>query len=330
MPSPQIQTTTSSSGTSSTQQVNEIPTRSFSDIRGGLDLEWNRPIGSLFSVTTGGHLSRERDYSSLGASGRVSLELMHRLTTVSAGGGVDDDQVFPKGGTRAPLTDGSVLIGNEPNQKRVVTRTAGVSQVLTRRLMASVDASETEESGYLTEPYKVVSVLDPSTGLPSSQLTEKRPRTRHRRSVLTSSVYHLTNDVLYLSHRYYWDDWGVRSNTLDARYRTELPEHQWVQPHVRLYEQSAARFFGFGLVQGDPLPDFATSDYRLGALRSVTLGATYGFRVPDFPGELTLRAEYIHEWGNGHPATAIGAQRDMDLFPGLDIATIMFGYTRQF
>ncbi len=330
LPSGQAQTTTSASGTVTTIPAGQIPTKPFRDLRGAVDLEWQRPLGSLFTATTGGHFSREKDYQSLGANVKFSLDVLRRLATLTAGVGYNRDGVFPVGGTPPGLSDGTVILTTAPNPKRVTTGVVGLSRVLTRRWLVGVDASRTSERGYLTEPYKVVSVVDSVSGLPIGQLTDSRPSTRSRNDVLASSVYHLTDDVIYASYRYYWDDWGVRSNTFDVKYRHELPQGTYVEPHLRVYTQTPARFFRFGLVQGAPLPAFATSDDRLGPLRTATLGATFGFHIPDQPGDFTVRGEYIRQWGRGHPADALGAMRQFDLFPAENIGSLVAGYSVQF
>jgi hypothetical protein len=229
------------------------------------------------------------------------------------------------------MSDGTARLTTGTNRKQVDDALVGFSHVLTRRLLVGVNGSQTRETGYLTEPYKVISVLD-GTGVPQSELTENRPRTRLRHGVLGSSVYHFTRDVGYATYRYYWDDWGVRSHTVDLRYRNELPDDAWIQPHVRFYTQTPADFFVFGLPPGPAAnrPKFASSDFRLGPLRTLTLGATYGFKLPGNPAEFTLRGEYMRQWGDGRPASAIGVQRQLDLFPAEDIFSFVAGYTLEF
>ena len=39
------------------------------------------------------------------------------------------------------------------------------------------------------------------------------------------------------------------------------------------------------------------------------------------PGELTVRAEYLRQQGDGHPADAIGVQKTMDLLPPVNMGT---------
>jgi hypothetical protein len=344
-PSGRVQTTTSASGRSTSTPIGSIPLKSFHDTRGSLDVDWTNPLTGHLSSTLGGHFSRETDYQSLGVNGKLSAELMQRLTTVTVGGGVNRDRILPIGGTPAGLSvvvppavagpdgegeDGRATAAGSEG-KQVDSWMAGVSRVLTRRWMIGANVSRSYERGYLTEPYKVVSVLDQVSGLPLREIHEKRPSTRNRFDLLTNSVYHLSEDVAYLSHRYYRDDWGIRSNTYDAKYRHEVGDGHWVQPHLRYYSQTPADFFTFGLQDGAPAPDLASADYRLGPLKTFTMGATLGFPPPnDLPGEVTIRAEYIRQWGNGHPAKAIGIQSQFDLSPPVSIGTLVVGYSVEF
>jgi hypothetical protein len=205
----------------------------------------------------------------------------------------------------------------------------GLTQVLSRRSMASVTYSRTEEHGFLTEPYKIVSILDDG-GNPIGSFAENRPDLRRRNDVLASTVYHFSPDIVYASYRYYWDDWSVHSSTYDLKYRHELGNQTFLQPHVRWYAQTAADFFRYGVLRGPPEPEFVTSDDRLGPLHGLTIGATYGFRASGIPGELTVRAEYFRQWAEAHPAAAIGAMRQLDLSHPTDIGSVLFGYTYEY
>ncbi len=329
VPSGTTQTVTSASGTVTTRSASEIPTTKFKDTRVALDGGWTKPFKS-FTPTLGGHFSREKDYQSIGANGKLSIDFMHRLTTLTLGAGYNRDEVFPVGGTTAGFTDPSLIIGTGSDPKRVTTGMVGLSQVFTRRWMMAMNLSRTHEQGYLTEPYKLLSLVDGTTGLTVGELTEKRPSTRDRTSVLVNSVYHLTENVIYTSYRYYWDDWDLRSHTLELKYRNVLADNTFLEPHLRYYTQSSSSFFKSNLIQGDPLPEFATSDYRLGPLTTVTLGATYGFRPRGSPGEWTVRLEYIGQLGDHHPNDAVGALRQYDLYPTVNTGTVVIGYHLDF
>jgi hypothetical protein len=114
------------------------------------------------------------------------------------------------------------------------------------------------------------------------------------------------------------------------KYRRDLGDDWYLEPHVRYYQQSAAEFFTIGLVDGQLLPDFATGDYRLGALRSLTVGTTFAFHLFDNPAEWTVRAEYIRQAGDSSPPSALGVQRRFDLAPAINTFTVVVGYSFRF
>jgi len=347
-PATGVQTTTTASGSTITSTTGQVPTQKFSDRRWVGELGGRVPLGLGFALGAAGHVSRERDYRSTGGTATLTLECMQKLTTFSAGGGVNHDQVNPIGGTPFGLGTGE-LTGAAVNDKTVTSAQVGVSRILTRRWMVAVNANRDRETGYLTEPYKVLSVVDPATGTPTAlQLKEKRPDERDRRDALVSSVYHLTNNVLYTSYRYYWDDWGLRSSTFDLKYRVNLGDHAYVQPHVRYYTQNAATFYRAELVQGDPLPAFASSDERLGVLHTTTFGLTYGWPVRKGPGQVFVRAEYLRQTGSkglsdvqsfgGGPEARLGTEAATAVVgpvtsiarPPLGIGTVLLGYSTSF
>lgn len=325
-PSGLAQTTTTPSGNTKVIPAGEIPLTDFHDVRGAIDLEWSAPIGSHLTATTGGHFSKEQDYRSLGGRAQLSLEAFQRLSTFTAGWSANADVITPLDGTREPLSE-DTRTGVNANDKNARSFLLGTSRVMTRRWLLGVTGSYTEESGYLSDPYKVVSLIDPATGHTSGQRHEKRPSERLRRDVLASSVYHHATDISYLSYRYYWDDWGVKAHTADVRLRHDLDETRFVMPHLRFSHQGAADFFCYGLRDDRALPAFASSDYRLGTLNTATVGATYGFGLPNVPGQVTVRGEFMRQWGKGYPDEAIGSQRTYNLSPGVNTGTVMVGWS---
>jgi hypothetical protein len=327
-PSASVQTMTTASGRTINVPAGSIPLVKFEDHRAGLDGEWQKPWGRFLTTTLGAHASREKDYQSLGVNGKVSTDLMQKLLTVSAGAGYNSDSVFPVGGTPMGLSDGSE-VSNKANSKKVTDLLLGVSRVLTNRWIMSVDGTRTFEKGYLTEPYKVISVVDPSSGEPEFDLTDNRPSTRTRTSGLLSSAYHFTNDIGYGSYRYYRDTWGIRSNTLDFKYRHHLEDDWYIEPHVRYYRQTAADFYVTGISDRLAPPEFATSDYRLGALTTLTIGANFAFRLGASPAQWNLRAEYIRQKGDSTPA-ATGLKTPFDLSPAINTFTTVIGYSFNF
>jgi hypothetical protein len=349
LPSGQVQTTTSASGTSTTVPAGAIPTTTFEDKRYALDGEVHLPLTSLLASTFAGHYSSEKDYSSLGASTKLSYDLDQRRITVTAGAAFDRDDVFPVGGTPLGLTDGTGATDSEPQPKHIASGLLGVARVVSRRWLLSLTGTRAREDGYLTEPYKVVSTVDATSGETVGQLTESRPDERTRNSVLAGSVTAIGADVLHVSYRYYWDDWSLESHTADLMYRHDLSDHSWIQPHLRWYAQNPASFYTTGLVAGAPLPAFASSDYRLGPLRTMTVGMSFGFSVAASAGEWTIRPEYIRqslasshgeeEQEDGPPEpgedhmlgqSAAAASAPAVELPPLDILSLVVAYSRHF
>lgn len=328
VPSGVTQTVTSASGRTSTVSPDQIPVTDFKDVRGSLDVDWKKPFG-IFTPAVGGHFSREKDYQSTGANFTLSAELMNRLTTVTVGAGLNHDNIFPVNGIAEGMSEAGVMTGKDSSPKDVQNLLIGISRVLTRRWMLGANLTRTLEDGYLTEPYKLVSVLN-QAGRTVTQLTESRPSTRRRTALLGSTVYHLTADVVYASYRYYRDDWNLGSNTVDLKYRHELEDNRFFMPHLRYYKQTPTDFFRSNLIQGEPLPEFASSDYRLGPLQTLTFGGTYGFHFMDYPGEWTISAEYIAQLGEHHPPDAVGVQNRFDLYPTQNIGSIVIGYSIAF
>jgi hypothetical protein len=327
LPTGTTQTFTSASGRRSTRTAVDLPTTEFSDHRFALEGGLQQPLKFL-NFSLGGHASHEKDYESLGVNGSLSVDFNHKLSSLTFGAGYNSDTVSPVGGTSVGLSPSGTLTGVSDNAKHVTTWAFGGSQVMSKRWLVGLTGSLATENGYLTDPYKGLSIIDRVTGVPVSELTEKRPDTRKRKSVQADSVYHFTSNILYLSYRHYWDDWGIRSETIDGRYRIPVGDANYLEPHLRLYNQTAADFYTWGLIRGQPIPSYASTDYRLGALTTFTLGATYGFR----PGgrssesEWTVRAEYIGQFGNSYPAGTVGVQQRVDLFPTINVFSLVLSY----
>ena len=74
----------------------------------------------------------------MGLSSKLSLELLHKLTTLTVGAGFNNDDVFPRGGTRLALSDTTIIVSDGWNPKHVRGGLVGISQILTRRWMIGV------------------------------------------------------------------------------------------------------------------------------------------------------------------------------------------------
>lgn len=330
-PTDTAQTFTSPSGESSyTTPAGETPLRDLSDVRLAVGVDWEHELNRLVRNAMSANFSTERDYLSLSVSDTVSRDFNNRQTTLSAGLGLTLDVIKPEGG--APV---GLQLTNQPatgeleddNQKTAVDVLIGVTQVLNRNTLTQLNYSHTTSSGYLTEPYKILSVVD-GTGSTLDYRYEKRPDTRNSDSLYWKLQHQLTEDVIYFSYRYFQDDWGIRSHTMDLKYRYELPGGNYLQPHYRRYQQTAADFYRHSLVDNTALPNYASADLRLGEMTGSTVGLKFG--MPLGSGEFNVRVEKMTQSGESHPADAVGLQRNYDLYPTLDATIVQIGYSTLF
>jgi hypothetical protein len=348
---PTAQTFTSPSGKGTyTAAAGQTPLNpEFRDTRIALLASHERPLGADQRGSFSANVSAEHDFASFGLSGSWTRDFDNKNRTLSLGLSTEFDRINPEGGV--PVERGVAFAGtsgasNKGSDSRyVVDLLAGFTQVMSRRWITQVSYNLGRGSGYHSDPYKILSVIDGSSGLVTGDryINESRPRSRTRHSLNVQSKWHLTQDVVDLSYRYYRDDWGVSAHTLDGRYRWELGSHggsgdggPYIEPHLRWYRQSAADFYRTWLTEGGEYvsgaagrsPAYASADTRLAAFTGQTLGVKLG--LPTGQGrEWTLRVETYRQKID-QPANAPGALRSLDLTPDLKAFTLMVGYSRPF
>jgi len=343
-PTTKPQTFTAASGnTGYATPANTLPLHEFTDFRAAIALDWDKPWSRVTRSLIGASVSAETDYTSLGASATLTHDTDDKLTTFTAGAALGLDFVQPKGGIPQALTpveaaisrrsgedddDRGGLGGNEVKNKTMTDMVLGVTQVISPRLLAQLNYGVGLTQGYLTDPYKIISVVD-AAGETTGYRTEKRPESRFRQTLYTKAVYHFSQDVVHAAYRYYVDDWGLRAHTADLKYRLELGARHYLQPHLRYYRQGAADFFQHSLTSSVALPKFASADLRLAEMSSYTAGLKYGFPLAKRH-ELSARVEYMRQQGESHPSSAIGVQKTQDLYPKLRVWMAQLGYSFEF
>jgi hypothetical protein len=342
LPMPVAQTFTSPSGDATyTVPAGEHPLdNTFLDTRYALTAGWTQALGRLYKGSVGVSFSTEYDYTHLGANVGLSRDFNKRNTTLSLGLAISRDDIDPVGGTPLPLS--SMLdVGDKSNRmgsdtKDVIDVLLGVTQVVHERLVLQANYSFSDASGYLNDPYKILSVVDavsgdsiaraPGSPGPSHEYRfESRPDSRAKHSLYGQAKYFLAGKVLDLSYRYMTDDWGVDSHTLDGRVRIPFGERAYLEPNLRFYTQTEADFYRASLTGGEPVPLYAASDYRLGNFDAITAGMKYGWTTRAGH-EAAVRLEYYLQDGDVPGDQIIGNQRDRELYPGLDAIILNVSY----
>lgn len=339
VPSATVQTFTRPSGEGSYRiAAGDLPLDdTFKDTRVALSAAWRQSLGDSMRWEAGASASHEYDYQHLGVNARLERDFNLRNTTVYFGAAYGKDDVKPVGGAPVGLSamrgtgDGRNKLGSD--SKDVLDVLLGVTQVVSRRSLLELSYSYGKSDGYLSDPYKVLSVVDRVTGAPVAgpagtgrnlYLFERRPDSRTKQSLYAEWRYALDRDSLAIGYRFMDDDWGVRSHTLDARYRWNRTANDYLEPHLRWYQQSAADFYRTVLFSNAPLPAFASADARLADSDAYTVGLKYGRRLAS--GEFSMRLEYYRQTGKASPGAAVGALAGFDLVPPLSAVLVQFGY----
>jgi len=336
IPTSTAQTFTGPSGEGSyTTPANEVPLDpSFHDTRVALSGEWERPMGKSTRAIFGLNASAEYDYQSIGVSATFNWDFNQKNSTLTAGVAYNADTVNPVGG--APVPFSNMVVGDEKdslggNQSKDVSDVIlGWTQILGRKDLMQFNFVYGSESGYLSDPYKILTVVDGVTGDPIADpntryVYEHRPDSRSRQAVFWRWSHMFTQDVFRMSYRYYTDDWGVDSQTVDMHYRYEFGNAHYLEPHFRYYQQSAADFYHTSLVDGQTY-DYASADYRLADLTSTTIGLKYGIELGKHK-EFSIRAEHMVQ--SADPSQIIGNQSSQDLVPDVTANMLTFNYTLQ-
>ncbi len=344
---PNVQTFTRPSGKGQYQaSPNTTPLDdTFKDTRVQITGQWTQPLSNDYTWSAGGNFSKEFDYISVSANTNIAKDFNKKNTTLSAGIALAFDQIKPKGGIPAPLTPMIIsdVVNNYDNEgeddddginpssiassdnKTTVDLLFGITQVINRRMLVQMNYSFSQVDGYMTDPYKILSILD-NNGLTQEYRYEKRPDSRTKHAFYLQSKYHFTHSIIDASYRFMTDDWGINSHTVDLRYRINLSGDQYIEPHVRVYTQTAADFYQPFLNQGSVLPEFASADYRIGEMDTYTLGIKYG--MPMKSGEkLAFRLEYYNQKPKSAGFTQPGVLAEQQIYESIDAIIAQVSYS---
>jgi hypothetical protein len=211
--------------------------------------------------------SIEKDYTSFGGGIAGETHFNQKQTTLGGAAGFSVDFLDP--------TD-SDEFATRPNseEKQSVTLMASLSQILARGTAIQSSATYQYQTGFLSDPYKLVSVE-------GANIADSRPDERHQFTWLTRLRHRVEsmNASLHLDYRFYADDWNVTSHTAEiAWYQTFFTNFRLI-PSLRYYSQSQADFYDtwFDIAPND---GYASSDYRLSPYGAISwrLQAEYGMQ----------------------------------------------------
>ncbi|PSW06619.1 DUF3570 domain-containing protein [Photobacterium lipolyticum] len=312
----------------------------FKDTRVQLNASWASPINRDWDWSTGVHISKEYDYLSLGANIGFSRSLNQNNTVLTMGLGGYFDTIEPEGGIPEPLTamvlrDNftseaayreafNATRGESSDTKTTTELNVGISQVINRWLITSLNYSFAQVDGYLTDPFKLISVVD-DDGVAQQNLYENRPDSRTKHALFWQTKAYLNGQVLDIGYRYMFDDWEIQSHTIDFRYNYQFGSGHYLEPHLRFYRQSEADFYAPFLMEGQSVPTYASADYRLGKMNTYTVGLKYGMLLNNSQ-EVSVRLEYYMQQPEDAGFSAPGQLSGLDLYPDVQAVILQLNY----
>jgi hypothetical protein len=328
---PSVQTFSRPSGKSNySVAANETPLDdTFKDTRIQVSSSWMQPFGNNWRGTVSGNFSNEYDYQSIGVSGLLERDFYQRNTTLSAGLSYQYDTIDPVGGKPTAFAsmslDGVDDSKNGSDNKSTLDMIFGVTQVINRRMLMQFNYSLSLVDGYTTDPYKYLSVVN-DNGYSQDIISEGRPDSRTKHSFYVQTKYALDKGVFDISYRYATDDWDINSHTLDSRFRFDLGNNNYIQPHLRYYQQTAADFYQPFLLEDAALPQFASADYRVGEMSAYTVGLKYGQKLANNH-EWGVRLEYYQQTPKNSGVSEPGVLQEIDLYPSIKALILQLNYS---
>ena len=301
----------------------------FNDKRYAVDVGYTSPWGGDDTLSISAGISTETDYQSYYGNVGYSHEFNKKNTTFTASANFEYDISSPSGGHPRPLTVANGVLQQEDESKTVIGGLVGISQIVNRRWLAELNYNISTSSGYQTDPYRIISVVDANTGGPLRYLYESRPESRLRQSLYFGNKIALGGTVTDASARAYHDDWGIDSITLNLATRIPLSKRLYVKPGVRYYNQTSADFFNAYLLGGQAFPEFASSDSRLDKFSALTGSLMLGFRTSR-TGEIYGRFSRYTPSGKTDTSSAPGYLSGRDLFSGTSSTSLIIGYSYAF
>lgn len=342
-PSKRPQTLTRpSGGTTTVVGAGEFPIDdSFGDTRFAAELGYSGSLGSRTTGSAGVRVSSEHDYHSYGLSGGLNRSLAEGKANVGLLVTIAYDRINPLGGVPSPMESTTTVaideygrrVGNGKRTKQVFDLAVSYDRVLSPTAIGRINISLNRASGYLTDPYKVISVVQPpdstDAGEPMYQLFERRPAARTGGAIGASVRKLVLGTIVESGYRFFLDDWGVTSHTLSTSIKYDLGRTGALEPRARWYHQNRARFSRPFLVDGAPRPNFVSADARLADFDAFSYGLTYS--VPTSrSSRLVLSADFYTQRGDRSPPESFGPLLDIGLFPDLNALMLRVGLIHEF
>jgi hypothetical protein len=216
--------------------------------------------------------SEENDYQAETTTFGISQDLFGDLTTITMGFSRGKDVVR----RRDTITDQIDPTFREPIDRW--SYRVGVSQILTKNLISTMQLEVITDEGFLNNPYRSYRFVNPSDDRLFALDREIYPRTRTSNAVAFNARYYLPwRAAVHGGYRFFTDTWGIDANTFRLGYTH--PMGPWTfDVGYRHYTQGNADFYS-DLFERANQQNFMARDKELSTFvsRTLSVGATYDF-----------------------------------------------------
>lgn len=263
-------------------------------IIGGLE----QTLGSDTRVMGKVYFSQEVDYQSLSFIGGISHDFAQKNFIVDLRGQYIMDSVGEI------LADGSIL----NRFKETHLGTLNLTQVLSPTAFIHGCVGITRIYGFQSDPYRKVEIPSGDPEAPDTVI-ERHPDMRWRQ-VAGLGVNKYLRDIdgaFTIDYRYYWDDWGLASNTAHFQFNKYITKDWIVSPSYRYYDQAGVNY---GEYLGGGPGAYDIEDYKLKIFGSNGAGLkvacflrAFGRNHPawEFLNNTAVSVEYFHYFNDMVP-----------------------------
>lgn len=235
--------------------------------------QWSLSMDYLRGNTTmsvGYTTSTESDFDAKTYSFAVSQDMFGDMTTLTLSYALGDDTV---GRSDDPLFE-----RDADRQQYGV----GLTQILTRNLIATLNYQVVTDEGFLNNPYRSVRYADPTVPRGFSFEPELYPNTRTSNALGLRMKYFLPyRAALEAEYRYFTDTWNIDGHTAKLGYIHPMGPYT-LQLRYRYHDQTGAHFFS-DLFPRAQATNFRGRDKELSPLTSHTIGISGSWEFIEQP-----------------------------------------------
>jgi hypothetical protein len=265
--------------------------------------------------------SVESDFDATTYNLSISQDMFGDLTTLTLSYALGDDVVG--------RSDDEAFSRDNTRQHYGI----GLTQILTRNLITTLNFETITDEGFLNNPYRSVRYADPGNALGYSYEAELYPHTRTSNAVGLRARYYLPyRAALQGEYRFFTDTWDIESHTASVSYVHPMDDWTFTVKY-RWHDQTGAHFFS-DLFPRSEATNFRGRDKELSPLTSQTLklAASYeilsdGWRFID-KGSINFSIDFLtvdyHEFRNLTADALVGEEPFYAL--EADVVQIFFSF----